>query len=210
MPTEILSTIINLAGPTNFPALRLTNKRLCAVSNEPIGIKHFSERRHVQSAHSMDTLIAIIAHPYFGKFVRTVIVSAYRRGPHVTQSNYKDYCWWCGRPKQWCHNSAPRHQPLRLEPLVEKLEEVFSYVKRYSPTVSIGVSDNIINCYGTKSEADPRSLYKIFGGFEWQERCYVTRTFEIVRMAVQKSGCIIEGVKLDRFGMRPRNRHCPR
>ncbi|KEQ75039.1 hypothetical protein M436DRAFT_24837, partial [Aureobasidium namibiae CBS 147.97] len=75
MPNEILSTIVDLAGSESLPALRLTNKQLRVVSDTPFATTHFLERRHVQTAFSMNGLAEITAHPFFGKFVRTVIIS---------------------------------------------------------------------------------------------------------------------------------------
>ncbi|KEQ86408.1 hypothetical protein M438DRAFT_242763, partial [Aureobasidium pullulans EXF-150] len=75
MPNEVLSMIVDHAGPQAFPALRLTNKHLRAIANKPFAILNFSERKHVQSLHSMEALVEITAHAFFGIFVKKVIVS---------------------------------------------------------------------------------------------------------------------------------------
>ncbi|KAH0153987.1 hypothetical protein KCU67_g9241, partial [Aureobasidium melanogenum] len=128
MPTEILSAIVNLASPATLPALRLTNKRLCAVSNKPFAIKHFCERRHVASAYSMDALIEITGHPFFGKFVKTVVISGSR--PELDKNLFLKgvvrSCVQCPRPNPRCKNPAPRHVALDFIQLRGKLEKTFS------------------------------------------------------------------------------------
>ncbi|KEQ59067.1 uncharacterized protein M437DRAFT_20872, partial [Aureobasidium melanogenum CBS 110374] len=75
MPSEILSLIVNLVDSQSLKTLRLTNKRLCAISSGPFAKRHFSERKHVASTYSMEALVQITAHPFFGKFVKTVVIS---------------------------------------------------------------------------------------------------------------------------------------
>ncbi|THZ17052.1 hypothetical protein D6C89_08974 [Aureobasidium pullulans] len=98
MPNEVLSMIVDHAGPQAFPALRLTNKHLRAIANKPFAVLNFSERKHVQSLHSMEALVEITAHAFFGIFVKKVIVSAFR--PEVERSRYyPENCGSCRRPE---------------------------------------------------------------------------------------------------------------
>ncbi|THW33690.1 hypothetical protein D6D21_09887 [Aureobasidium pullulans] len=117
MPNEVLSMIVDHAGPQAFPALRLTNKHLRAIANKPFAILNFSERKHVQSLHSMEALVEITAHAFFGIFVKKVIVSAFR--PEVERSRYyPENCGSCRRPE--------------YAPCVDLVEDSFQYEKYYS------------------------------------------------------------------------------
>ncbi|CAD0089991.1 unnamed protein product [Aureobasidium vineae] len=218
MPAEILSAIIKLAGSGALPALRLTNKRLCAVSNDRFALQHFSERRHVASAYSMDALIEITAHPFFGKFVKTVMVSGYRPKLLTPQESSKK-CLGCGQPQSqsYCTSPAVHNLTLNQVQLAEKLEEVFSNIKRSSSSVTIGVRDCREDCYGSsgymkydrcseyeESELDYKKFAAIFRVRRRQRNgSYdIIGTFKAILQAAQVSGCEIEGIKLDISGGR--------
>jgi hypothetical protein len=154
MPNKILSAIIDLAGSENLPALRLTNKHLCAVANTPFATLHFSERKHVQSAHSMDALIEITAHPFFGKFVKTVIICG-SRSALCAPAFHMDVARTCRhcihpQPSPSCGHPDPSHVHLDSERLRVKLNEVFFNIGRHSSSVSVGVNDSTSKCYGSE------------------------------------------------------------
>jgi hypothetical protein len=205
MPTEILSTIVDLAGPENLPALRLTNKRLCSVSNAPFAALHFTERRHVQSAHSMDALIDITAHPFFGGFVRSVIISGSR--PELRQNPFLKKvprsCTQCtGKiSSPLCKHPAPRHIPLGFVQLAGKLKETFLNIRRNSTPVHIGVCDSTFMCYGSAYyNADCTMLSRLssrkpYLGEQFDCNRFV-QTYQEIFRAARESGCQIEGTKL--------------
>jgi hypothetical protein len=206
MPTEILSTVIDLAGPEDLPALRLTNKRLCSVSNAPFATLHFTERRHVQSAHSMDALIDITAHPFFGGFVRSVIISGSR--PELRQNPFLKKvprsCIKCtGKVSSpLCKHPAPHHVPLGFIQLAGKLKETFLNVRRNSTPVHIGVCDSTFMCYGSAYyNADCTMLSRVssspkpYLGEQFVCNRFV-QTYQEIFRAARESGCQIEGTKL--------------
>ncbi|CAD0114657.1 unnamed protein product, partial [Aureobasidium uvarum] len=213
MPTEVLSIIINLAGPETLPALRLTDKRLCAVSNRPFAIQYISKRRHVQSTHSIDALIEITAHPFFGKFVRTVMVSGYRPEPPKRWKSSKK-CPGCGQPQSqsYCTSPAVHNLTLSQVQLAEKLGEVFSNVERSSTPVTIGVCDYRRHCFGSSGYMkfekcsewaegelnDKRFLAVLRLSMRRVDPSYhIIRTFKAILQAAQVSGCEIEGINYD-------------
>ncbi|KAH0371344.1 hypothetical protein KCU65_g1968, partial [Aureobasidium melanogenum] len=188
MPTEILSAVVSSIDSRSLRALRLTNKRLCAVSSRPFALLHFPERRHVTSAYSMDALVEITAHHFFGKFVKTVIISGSR--PEVHQKDVVPTCQ-CASHNSLCKGPSSRHLALDFEQLRAKLEETFSNIKRNSPSVSIGFCDSAYECYG--------SVY-------YHADCaMISDTYRRMRLVKRpskqpkSSGCKIDSIKLDTF-----------
>ncbi|THX52758.1 hypothetical protein D6D06_06542 [Aureobasidium pullulans] len=206
MPTEVLSMIVGLAGSEAFPALRLTNKYLCAVANKPFATLHFSERKHVQSLHSMDALVEITAHAFFAIFVKKVIVSASRPEPESPEV-YRVTCRWCTRPldDRRCVDPAPRHLPLATEQFREKLDAVFSNIARTSHSVFIGICGDPLGCYGSKGYATCVDLVQDsqqstdHSELHFLSYC-LGKTFGQIQEATQKSGCEIQGVKIELLG----------
>ena len=211
MPTEVLSMIVGLAGSEAFPALRLTNKHLCAVANKPFASLHFSERKHVQSLHSMDALVEIAAHAFFGVFVKKVIVSAFSPKTESSGTFRKTWtCRWCTQPldDRHCVDPDPRHLPLTPEQFGEKLDAIFSNIARISHSVSIGICGNPLGCYGSKSHATCVDLVKDSLQSEHyssaREQDFLNyrlgTTFGQIQEATQNSGCETQGVKIELLG----------
>jgi hypothetical protein len=216
MPNEILSAIIDLAGSENLPALRLTSKQLCAIANAPFATLHFSERRHVQSAYSMDALVEITAHPFFGRFVKSVIISGSRPqlcGNPITESSPSIIrtCVLC-KPNlevMVCKRPEPNHVVLTFEQVRDKLNAAFSNIKRHSSPIFVGVYDSIHKCYGSaKFDAHcgmisrdhlPHSHRKTWPA--WRECTELVESFQVVLQAAQQSGCDIQGTKLHVFDL---------
>jgi hypothetical protein len=206
MPPEILLNVIDLAGRESLPALRLTNKYLCAVSNTPFATLHFSERRHVQSEYSMDALVEITAHPFFGKFVKTVILSGSR--PEIRSNpfvkNVPRSCTPCTPTlsSSLCKHPAPHHIALRFERLAGKLQKAFSNIRHHSTLVSIGVCDSAHMCFGSAQyHADCATISKISSrsdiDFSKPIECnQFVKTYETIFSATVHSGCRIKGIKL--------------
>jgi hypothetical protein len=208
MPPEILSAIVDLVDPENLPALRLTSKHLCAIANTPFATLHFSERRHVQSAYSMDALIEITAHPFFGRFVKSVIISGSR--PQLCGNPIVNGTPGAIRTCANCHlhkRPDPNHVVLTFERLRDKLNEAFSNIRRYSTPVFVGVCDSIHTCYGSvkfgahcrEIEFKHLSLKKM-----WPLRrdcAELMESFQVVLQAAQESACQMQGTKLHMFGL---------
>jgi len=209
MPNEVLSMIVDHAGPQAFPALRLTNKHLRAIANKPFAILNFSERKHVQSLHSMEALVEITAHAFFGIFVKKVIVSAFR--PEVERSRYyPENCGSCRRPEydRYCIDHAPRHLVMTPEQFREKLDDIFSNIARISHSVSIGICVKPLGCYGSKRYAPCVDLVEdsfesemYYSGLELSFTKYsLSKTFQPIQEAVRNSACEIQGVKIEILG----------
>ncbi|KAG9594219.1 hypothetical protein KCU77_g5515, partial [Aureobasidium melanogenum] len=179
MPTELLSLLVELVDKKTFQALRLTNKRLCAVSSGHFAVQYFSTRMHVASAYSMDALIQITAHPFFSKFVKTVIISGYL-------------------PEPPCECVQSQHHVLSFAKTREKLDKVFAQVKRESSSITIGVSGlyDQYPCYGAgRFVVFEDRLCDHSGRFG--PSIALAKVFGLVFDAAQSSGCTIEGVKVD-------------
>jgi hypothetical protein len=136
MPPEILSAVVDLAGSENLPALRLASKHLCAIANSPFATLNFSERRHVQSAYSMNSLIEITTHPFFGRFVKSVIISGSR--PQLCGSPVSDGPPGVVRTCSYCkpdldnitrRHPDPNHVILTFEQLRDRPKEAFSNIR---------------------------------------------------------------------------------
>ncbi|KAG9557471.1 hypothetical protein KCU71_g11029, partial [Aureobasidium melanogenum] len=186
MPTEILSLIINLVDSESLKTLRLTNKRLCAIASGPFALEYFSERKHVVSQHSMNALIEITAHSFFGKFVKTVTI--------------------CGsRPRMFsgCSGPAPQHRVLSFRQLRDKLNEIFSNIRRNSSSVCVGACDEAGYCYGSEDfarcvDAIDSFNHNLFHAFYGQEHFHhMAKIFGITFRAAQAAGCEIERIKVD-------------
>jgi len=153
MPNEILLAVIDLAGSKSLPALRLTNKRLCSASNTAFATLHFTERRHVQTAYSMDALTEITAHPFFGQFVRTVIISGVRPklGGNPLLNGVPRTCIHCVRQRTspFCKHLNPEHVVLNFDQVRDRLHEALSNIRRLSCPISVGVCDSTRSCYGS-------------------------------------------------------------
>ncbi|THY12432.1 hypothetical protein D6D01_08602 [Aureobasidium pullulans] len=208
MPNEVLSMIVDHAGPQAFPALRLTNKHLRAIANKPFAILHFSERKHVQSLHSMEALVEITAHAFFGIFVKKVIVSAFRPESERTRE-YPVTCGSCRRPMydRYCIDHAPRHIVMTPEQFRGKLDDVFSNIARISHSVSIGICGDPLGCYGSKTYATcvnivQKSQQRKYCGLRFLSYC-LGKTFGQIQEATQNSGCEIQGVKIELLGRGP-------
>lgn len=209
MPTEILSLIVNLVDSQSLKALRLTNKHLCAISSGPLAKRHFSERRHVASAYSMEALVEITAHPFFGQFVKTVIISGSR--PEIRENPFlrgvPRSCVQCPRHSSLCKNPAPHHLAMDFKQLRIKLEEAFSNIRHHSPSVFIGVCDSAFRCYGSMyyhADCSMVSTQRDFPSSHYSRRdeCnQFVKTFHEVCRAAHRSKCKIDGVKLDIFSI---------
>jgi len=122
MPNEILTMIVGLAGSATLRAIRLTNKQLCAVANEPFATLHFLERKHVATHYSLDALVEITAHPFFGRYVKAVIISSYLQRDSLT----------------------PRNVMFR-----KKITQAFGNIKQNFGQVSVGVCNDPRGCFGS-------------------------------------------------------------
>ncbi|KAG9531401.1 hypothetical protein KCU93_g2014, partial [Aureobasidium melanogenum] len=207
MPTEILSHITDLVGYRSLAALRLTNKRLCSISNKRFATLRFSERRHLASAYSMDALVEITAHHFFGKYIRTVIICTRRPEPPENREDH-EHCYQCCRwfPLLNCTNPAPEHRGLSSDRFRKKLDEVFTNVKRNSPSISIGIDNETSRFYGSNGytqcveiEKGPHNdRCRIYNApFKVRDESYrIRETSEEIFQAAHRSGCEIKGVIL--------------
>lgn len=207
MPNEILGAIVDLAGSESLPALRLTNKRLRAVSDTPFAVTNFRERRHVQSAYSMDALVEITAHPFFGKFVKTVIISGSRPEfpRYAASESVPPACVQCTQKgsSTICDLPTPHHLALDFEVRQDKLDQAFSNIRRHSSSVYIGIRDGTRMCYGSTyyhgdcneiCETNSNSIPTPIG-------CkHLIRTYETISRSARFSGCRIDGTKIYTYG----------
>lgn len=207
MPNEILASIVDLAGSESLPALRLTNKRLRTVSDTPFASTHFQERRHVQSAYSIDALIAITAHPFLGKFVKTVIISGSR--PEFTRDSASESvspaCVQCAQKAVsiTCEHPAAHHSALEFEVLRDKLDEAFYNIRRHSSSIYIGVRDGTRMCYGsTYYHGDCNEICETNRmDIPTPVGCkYLIKTWETILRSAHLFGCQIDGFKLYTYG----------
>lgn len=205
MPNEILSNILDLAGSDVLPALRLTNKRLRAVSSPAFAATNFQERKHVQTAYSMDALIAITAHPIFGKFVKSVIISGARTVLHGNPllNGALRTCIHCVRQRTspLCKHLDPEHVVLNFNRVRDRLSEALSNIGRQS-SVFVGVCDTTRSFYG--SALYNKHCLKIL---DWHlvgnelvsskpELTHFVDSYTEIIQAAQEADCQIEGTML--------------
>jgi hypothetical protein len=79
LPNEVLMEICSSAEDRDLPSLRLTCRELCDTATPHFAKVNFTERFHVVSPYSIDTLVKITEHPVFGGYVRTVAICSARR-----------------------------------------------------------------------------------------------------------------------------------
>lgn len=180
MPNEILTMIVGLAGSATLRAIRLTNKQLCAVANEPFATLHFLERKHVATHYSLDALVEITARPFFGKYVKAVIISSYLQRDSLMPGNVM---------------------------FRKKIRQAFGNIKQNFGQISLGVCNDPRGCFGSakylSGDGIPRRAYQRFVMTKISERMIVVARkaeCEIGGVKIHVSGAAHPLHKMRRYG----------
>lgn len=149
----------------------------------------------------MDALVKITAHPLFGRFVKTVIISCYR--PDIRPPvGHSDFCHKCRRTKSE-HSYYPvkfDHAVLGSDQLCARLDESFGNLSKHSGAVTIGVYDTTEGALGSMQYL---ANNRVPLGVRWCETEHdylLNETYKQVVRAARKSGCKIDGVRVGCFG----------
>lgn len=86
LPVEMVAKIGDYADKSTLYDLRLSCKSMQTITELTFAKRYFSERRHIFSKHSLEELVAITAHPVFGRHVRTVMLGHTRLSPFGLES----------------------------------------------------------------------------------------------------------------------------
>lgn len=175
-----------------LPTLRLTCKRLCQVANTPFATSHFIESRHVPSLYSMQALVDITAHPFFGQHITSVIISGFR--PDVSaRRRVKGSCFWCGEPEpEDCCDLD--HVVLGTEQLCSLLDRIFTNIKRFHRSLVVGICAYPKDvCYGARAyKANNRRGWKLTG-----KSYRLGETLLQVLGSAQRADCDVSRVRVE-------------
>lgn len=76
LPPEVLTLIFT--NPSGLVAIRSVCKKFCKAADRAFALEFISTRDHVASPYSINALVAISAHSFFGPFVKTIRMNAFR------------------------------------------------------------------------------------------------------------------------------------
>jgi hypothetical protein len=79
LPTEIIDKIFSFVDNPDLISLRLVSRSVCAIANRPFAVKNFASSHHVVSRESFETLLAVSAHSFFGAYIKSIMISPYRK-----------------------------------------------------------------------------------------------------------------------------------
>jgi hypothetical protein len=79
LPTEIIDKIFSFVDNSGLVNLRLVSRSVCAIANRPFAVKNFASSHHVVSRESFETLLAVSAHSFFGAYIKSIMISPYRK-----------------------------------------------------------------------------------------------------------------------------------
>lgn len=135
LPNEVLIKIFNSAEDRDLHNLRLTCRELYDTATPHFAKVNFTERFHVVSPYSIDTLVKITEHPVFGGYVKTVAVSSARQ---TTRPYMSDFFSWYRSPNQDICIDAY----MKTRRFSRRMERVFENIRSRSGSVAISIYES--------------------------------------------------------------------
>lgn len=176
LPSEVLVMIANNLDHKDLVPCRLESKSLSEAVNNRFAKVFFSRRFHVASSYSVNALVDITAHPFFGKHVAAVIMDGVRMTKHRTrrcsmlwvdpydeeEETYNTYPPPRGDSEEKSSNFLD-NAFIRSGQCQSLLERVFENIKGHGNSVEVGVGDckydNRVRSFGRKALFNRKVLY---------------------------------------------------
>ncbi|TIA12009.1 hypothetical protein D6C81_07708 [Aureobasidium pullulans] len=204
LPSEVLEMIANNLDHKDLAPCRLASKSLSEAANNRFAKVFFSRRFHVASSYSVEALVDITAHPFFGKHVTAVIMD----GVRMTKHRSKD----C--PILWMNALDEEEEAYKTAPALRDdseeestsfldnafvrsgqcqslLQRVFENINGHGNSVEVGVGDctydNRVRSFGRKALLNGKVLYTYF----------MAETLRFTLAAAEAADCSIHKLHVD-------------
>ncbi|THY23459.1 hypothetical protein D6D00_06212 [Aureobasidium pullulans] len=202
LPPEVLTLIFT--NPSDLVAIRSVCKKFCKAADRAFALEFFSTRDHVASPYSINALVAISAHSFFGPFVKTIRMNAFRalatiKSPDKTPSKPKSASPKSGKIDQSIKTDHVRtHKRFFADLVYRKLMvQVFGNIKQHGNGINIEVHDssvagNCLNSFGLRRLVDKKPF---------RHAHFLGSTLSETLFAAALAGCTVSGVGVDIQGL---------
>ena len=202
LPPEVLTLIFT--NPSDLVAIRSVCKKFCKAADRAFALEFFSTRDHVASPYSINALVAISAHSFFGPFVKTIKMNAFRalatiKAPDKTPSKPKSASPKSGKIDQSIKTDHVRtHKRFFADLVYRKLMvQVFGNIKQHGNGINIEVHDssvagNCLNSFGLRRLVDKKPFRHAY---------FLGSTLSETLFAAALAGCTVSGVGVDIQGL---------
>ncbi|THY40806.1 hypothetical protein D6C98_09508 [Aureobasidium pullulans] len=204
LPSEVLEMIANNLDHKDLAPCRLASKSLSEAANNRFAKVFFSRRFHVASSYSVEALVDITAHPFFGKHVTAVIMDGVRMTKHRSRD--------C--PTLWMNALDEEEEAYKTAPTLRDdseeestsfldnafvrsgqcqslLQRVFENINGHGNSVEVGVGDctydNRVRSFGRKALLNGKVLYTYF----------MAETLRFTLAAAEAANCSIHKLHVD-------------
>ncbi|KAG2167152.1 hypothetical protein JADG_006891 [Aureobasidium aubasidani] len=195
LPPEVLTLIFT--NPSDLVAIRSVCKKFCKAADRAFALDFISTRDHVASPYSINALVAISAHSFFGPFVKTIRMNAFRalttiKSPDKTPSKPKSASPKSGKIDQSIktdqsdkNDHVRTHKRFFADLVYRKLMvQVFGNIKQHGNSINIEVHDSDLL---TRSPFDTPN--------------FLGSTLSETLFAAALAGCTVSGVGVDIQGL---------
>ncbi|THZ80569.1 hypothetical protein D6C84_07331 [Aureobasidium pullulans] len=166
LPPEVLTLIFT--NPSDLVAIRSVCKKFCKAADRAFALEFISTRDHVALPYSINALVAISAHSFFGPFVKTIRMNAFRalttiKSPDKTPSKPKSASPKSGKIDQSIktdqsdkNDHVRTHKRFFADLVYRKLMvQVFGNIKQHGNSINIevhdsGVAGSCLNSFGLR------------------------------------------------------------
>lgn len=172
LPPEVLTLIFT--NPSDLVAIRSVCKKFCKAADRAFALEFISTRDHVALPYSINALVAISAHSFFGPFVKTIRMNAFRalttiKSPDKTPSKPKSASPKSGKIDQSIktdqsdkNDHVRTHKRFFADLVYRKLMvQVFGNIKQHGNSINIevhdsGVAGSCLNSFGLRRLVDKK------------------------------------------------------
>ncbi|TIA42521.1 hypothetical protein D6C78_01005 [Aureobasidium pullulans] len=208
LPPEVLTLIFT--NPSDLVAIRSVCKKFCKAADRAFALEFISTRDHVASPYSINALVAISAHSFFGPFVKTIRMNAFRalttiKSPDKTPSKPKSASPKSGKIDQSIktdqsdkNDHVRTHKRFFADLVYRKLMvQVFGNIKQHGNSINIevhdsGVADSCLNSFGLRRLVDKKPFRHAY---------FLGSTLSETLFAAALAGCTVSGVGVDIQGL---------
>lgn len=191
-PNEVQTIIISFVHENDLLALRKTCRLLCENAYDAFGEAFFSERKHILSDHSLETLLEISTHPHFARHVRIVKLGSTLIGNFTPTPRQN-------KPVLLAYfNKIHEEQQIRLWTAghgMTILEEIFRNIRRHNRCISIGIYDDLVENQTPGPGYGTRHFYGPLDG-AFVAESIPTRMLQLLIDAALTVGCSISGIEI--------------
>ncbi|CAD0090006.1 unnamed protein product [Aureobasidium vineae] len=128
LPPELLDRIFWLVDRPDLVNLRFVPKSICAIANRPFAVRNFSNRSHVITKHSIETLLAISAHETFGAYIRAMVFNPARKILKFLDPDFDEE-----------ENTVVDNPFVDSGEFSDLMQQILANTRRFSPSMTIGL-----------------------------------------------------------------------